>query len=279
MVELYQSVTLYLKDYGDINLEERAALSASAKRDLTLFLPKDETQIVVEVANVDTHNIASHKSADESHVTAFKMMLEAHPELRINAKYKAPQKNIDPSREVEIVNRGNLDQFVADKTQELQRDVNNLLSMSGADIYNNYLRYNDIERFKRVEYKDLEADDKEAFDTKIKGLQFKAGTAKRYLDDMINNHKFKGQYEYRTDAAASSGLTMEQMVATSYWASKDQANFKNENVTEQGNFLSLVDQLYDMKRGYNIDREEDRPEELNFPANPKTDDHRCHGNS
>jgi hypothetical protein len=32
-----------------------------------------------------------------------------------------------------------------------------------------------------------------------------------------------------------------------------------------------------MKRGYNIDNGIDKPEELNFPANPKTDDHRCQG--
>jgi hypothetical protein len=210
---------LYLKDFGNINLEERAALSADAKRDLALFIPRDKTKTIVEVANVDTHNVASHKSADESHVTAFKMMLNAHPELRVNAKYTAPQKNTDPSREVKIVNKGNLDQFVADKTRELQRDVNNLLSMNDAEIYNNYLRYNDIERFKKVEYKDLEDSDRREFNTKINGWKFKAEAAKRYLDDMINNHKFKGGYEYRSDVAASSGLTMEQMVATSYWAS------------------------------------------------------------
>ena len=30
----------------------------------------------VNVDNVDTHNVASHKTSDESHVNAFKLMVE-----------------------------------------------------------------------------------------------------------------------------------------------------------------------------------------------------------
>ena len=69
-----------------------------------------------------------------------------------------------------------------------------------------------------------------------------------------------GNYPYKTDIVNSCGLTMEQMIAASYWASKDKANFKSRDVTEQGNFLSIVNQLYDMRRGYDIDQGIDKPD-------------------
>jgi hypothetical protein len=70
---------------------------------------------------------------------------------------------------------------------------------------------------------------------------------------------------------------MEQMIATTYWASKDKANFKISYVTEQANFLSLVSQLYDMRRGYDVDRGTDKPDILEFPENKVEDQSRCVG--
>lgn len=268
---------LYLKDHGDINSPERAVLSKDKKKILQKFLPKNDKKPEVRIDNVDTHNVASHKTGDESHVMAFKMMVEANG-INVNADYEAPSKADDPSRVVKINDKGNLDQFVTTQITQLKDDVDRLVLMNDAEIYNEYLRYNDIEKFKAIEYKDLETKDKESFDKKIIGLQFQAKTAKRYIDNMITDHKCNsGNYPYKTDEINSNGLTIEQMVAASYWASKDKGNFKSRDVTEQGNFLSLVRQIYDMRRGYDIDYGTDKPDELRFPANPGIDHNRCAG--
>ena len=268
---------LYLKDYGPINSLERAALTEDKKKILRESLPTDDNKPVVRIDNVDTHNVVSHKTGDESHVTAFKMMVEANG-LNVSADYEAPAKAGDPSRSVKINNKGNLDQFVIAQISELKKSVDELVQMDDADIYNKYLRYNDIEKFKDIEYDNLEAKDKESFAKKIGGLRFQAGAAKRYIDNMVTDHECNsGNYPYKTDIVNSCGLTMEQMIAASYWASKDKTNFKSNDVTEQGNFLSLVRQLYDMRRGYDIDRGIDKPDELKFPANLGTDHNRCAG--
>ena len=100
---------LYLKDHGAINSEERAALSDDNKKILQNLLPEKQTGIRID--NVDTHNLASHKTGDESHVTAFRIMVETNG-LTINANYEAPSKAGNPSRKITITNKGNLDQFV-----------------------------------------------------------------------------------------------------------------------------------------------------------------------
>jgi len=268
---------LYLKDYGPINSLERAALTEDKKKILRESLPTDDNKPVVRIDNVDTHNVASHKTGDESHVTAFKIMVETNG-LTVDADYEAPAKAGDPSRKVTVNDKGNLDQFVIAQISELKKSVDELVQMDDADIYNKYLRYNDIEKFKDIEYDNLEAKDKESFAKKVEGLRFQANAAKRYIDNMVTDHECNsGNYQYRTDDVNSCGLTMEQMIADSYWASKDKDNFKSRNVTEQGNFLSIVNQLYDMRRGYDIDQGIDKPDELRFPANPGTDHNRCVG--
>jgi len=268
---------LYLKDYGPINSLERAALTEDKKKILRESLPTDDNKPVVRIDNVDTHNVASHKTGDESHVTAFKIMVETNG-LTVDADYEAPAKAGDPSRKVTVNDKGNLDQFVIAQISELKKSVDELVQMDDADIYNKYLRYNDIEKFKDIEYDNLEAKDKESFAKKVEGLRFQANAAKRYIDNMVTDHECNsGNYQYRTDDVNSCGLTMEQMIAASYWASKDKDNFKSRNVTEQGNFLSIVNQLYDMRRGYDIDQGIDKPDELRFPANPGTDHNRCVG--
>ena len=267
----------YLENYGKLN-EERNLISKDNEKILKNYTPKKEVgRRIVDINRVDTHNVSSHKSGDEAHVGAFKMMVEAN-NLNVTASYTKPVKASDPSREVKITDKGNLDEFVASKLGELKKDVDNLLKMSDSELYDNYVRHNDIEKFKSIEYKDLAATDKTGIDQKIKGLKFKAGAAQRYMDNMHNDHNCdSGAYKYKTNDASTCGLNMEQMVATSYWASKDKANFKSADVSEKGNFLSLIDQLYDMRRGYDIDSGTDKPDELVFPANPGRDNNRCHG--
>jgi ankyrin repeat protein len=268
---------LYLKDHGAINSEERAALSEGKKKILRENLPTDDNKPVVRTDNVDTHNVASHKTGDESHVTAFKMMVEVNG-LTVDIDYEAPAKTGDPSRSVKINDKGNLDQFVTSQISELKKSVDRLVQMDDAGIYNEYLRYGDIKKFETIEYKDLEAKDKESFAKKIGGLRFQTNAAKRYIDNMVTDHQCNsGNYQYRTDVVNSCGLTMEQMIAASYWASKDKANFKSKDVTEQGNFLSLAHQVYDMRRGYDADGGIDKPDELKFPASPGVDHNRCAG--
>jgi hypothetical protein len=233
---------LYLKDHGPINSLERAALTEGKKNSLKEFLPQEDKRLIVRTDNIDTHNVASHKTGGESHVTAFKVMVETNG-LTVDADYEAPAKAGDPSRKVTVNDKGNLDQFVIAQISELKKSVDELVQMDDADIYNKYLRYNDIEKFKDIEYDSLEAKDKESFAKKVEGLRFQANAAKRYIDNMVTDHECNsGNYQYRTDDVNSCGLTMEQMIAASYWASKDKDNFKSRNVTEQGNFLSLVRQ-------------------------------------
>jgi hypothetical protein len=197
---------LYLKDYGPINSLERAALTEDKKKILRESLPTDDNKPVVRIDNVDTHNVASHKTGDESHITAFKMMVEANG-LNVSADYEAPAKAGDPSRSVKINNKGNLDQFVIAQISELKKSVDELVQMDDADIYNKYLRYNDIEKFKDIEYDNLEAKDKESFAKKIRGLRFQAGAAKRYIDNMVTDHECNsGNYPYKTDIVNSCGL-------------------------------------------------------------------------
>lgn len=275
---------LYMNDYGYFNQEGRKGLAEKPlhKEILTQQLKKisGETPVVQNnINNIDTHNIASHKSGDESHVSAFKMMLESNKHLNVKANYKAPRKNTDPSREVYITNKGDLDKFVQEKLKELQKEISAAASMNDVEIFNKYVRYTDIEKFKTVSYADLSTQDKESFEKKIKGFRFKANAAKRYMDEMVNNHMCGNgtHYPYATNVAVTCGLTMEMMVATAYWASQDKANYRSAEVTEVGNFIALVDQLYDMRRGYDIDHGLDKPDEFKFPQNPGKDNNRCTG--
>jgi hypothetical protein len=92
---------LYLKDYGPLNSLERAALTKDKKQILQKLLPKEDKRLIVRTDNIDTHNVASHKTGDESHVTAFKIMVETNG-LTVDADYEAPAKAGDPSRKVTV---------------------------------------------------------------------------------------------------------------------------------------------------------------------------------
>lgn len=269
---------LYCKDLGDLNAVASKALSKDIKTILLGYEPKESARAVVQVQNVDTHQISTHKSADESHVTAFRMMVEGQ-KLGVEATYQAPVKATDPSREVAINKRGTLDAFVARKNAELKKQVDELVALDDAGIYNKYLRFNDLEKFKKIEYKDLTEKDKESFKKKIDGFRFQANAAKRFMDNMINDHKCgSGTYKYDTKRKATCGLSMEEMVAASYWASTDKANFREgSGATEIANFILLVKQLYDMQRGYDIDNGTDKPDDNEYPKAIGNDNNRCHG--
>jgi hypothetical protein len=67
----------YLENYGKLN-EERNLISKDNEKILKKYTPKKEVgRRIVDINSVDTHNVSSHKSGDEAHVGAFKMMVEA----------------------------------------------------------------------------------------------------------------------------------------------------------------------------------------------------------
>lgn len=274
---------MYLDNCGSKNIEERQSLSSDSKRVLSSFIPKSEKKEVNDVNNRNTHNVSNHKSADESHVAAFKAMV-SFENLDVSARYERAFRHGDPSRAVSITRRNSFKNFTNDKLGQLQQKVDSLLNMRDADVYNNYLRYNDAHKFTCIEYKDLEKKDKGSFDKKIKGLRFQASAAKRYIDLMHSKHECSGgEYLYYTNEPQSCGLTIEEIIATAFWACSNKANFRDmkgsyeQQRLEEINFILLVKSIYDLKRGYNVDRGIDRPEDNKYPVKPGVDLNRCDG--
>ena len=118
--------------------------------------------------------------------------------------------------------------------------------------------------------------EKKSFKKKIDLFRHQAGAAKRYFDDMMGSHKIPGTYSYATDTPDSSGLTMEEMLAAAWVARADEEKFEEKQSNQvTRNFISLVVQVYNMRRGYNIDDGDDKPEEYKFVSNE--DKARCAG--
>ncbi|MFI4984134.1 MAG: ankyrin repeat domain-containing protein [Rickettsiales bacterium] len=173
----------------------------------------------------------------------------------LNVECDAPES----SRVVTVTRNNNLTGFVNAQLRELQAKIDQLVGINDEAINNTYLKDNPMVK------------------TKVDGLRFQANAAKRYVDDMINNHKCGGQrLSYDTNIINTCGLTMEEMIATAYFSSKERMNFLG-NATPDGNFIGLVKQLHDMRRGYNIDSGEDKPDVNQYPKNPGQDNNRCAG--
>ncbi|MFI4984345.1 MAG: ankyrin repeat domain-containing protein, partial [Rickettsiales bacterium] len=233
---------------------------------------------------VDTHNTASHKSADESHIGAFKIF--AQPFVNEGDLFFAEQDSTSGLyRKVTVKNKNQLSSAVNEKNRELKTALDRLLAGDDdrqARIYNEFLRYSLTDNFIDVPYDKLEKEDKQYIDKEIDGFIFKAQAAQRYVDDMLNKHSIGGYYAYKTTNAATCGLNMEQMVAACYYATTDTQNFKEQKYLEnqkKAAFVALVDQLYDMRRGYDIDDGTDKPSDNVFPSpsEAKADKNRCHG--
>jgi len=206
--------------------------------------------------------------------------------LEIDAEYTEPKKTGDPSREVKINKAGESEKFVAEKLAALQKETDEMVRMSDADLYDNFLRYDDITKFAKIDYTDLSDADKAGFQKKIDGFRFQANTSKRFIDDTLTHHIIGegGTYAFDTNRAATCGLSMEQMLAAAYWACDDVANFRDNPGVELEqikvlNRILLVKQVHDMRRGYDIDHGIDKPSEYKYPAAPDGDDNRCHGGS
>jgi len=267
---------LYLKDWGDWDKKEKKSLTPQLRGALIWFIPKEDQpqKNTVNVGNVDTHQVSTHKTADESHVRIFKRMLDVSSDLDVEASF-------ENSRSVKINKTGKLEKFVQEQNKALQTEVNASCELSDEDLYNKFVRYNDIEKFKAIEYKGLSESDKESFQPKIDGFRFKLEAAKRFMDDMVERHSSgNGSYNYSTNSKATCGLTMEQMVATAVWAGKDKEQH-HDGIDEVTSFIGIVESLYDMRRGYDIDHGTDKPEEKVYPKlnNGDWDNNRCHGGS
>ncbi len=257
---------IYLDNYGSLNLEERQSLT---KKDCILLGNYLKAGDSVAVNNVNTHNISSIKSADESHVAAFQSMLAAEG-LGVVAHYPF-------STKVKLTQRGTLDTFVTGRIESLKHALDAMAGIDDAALFEKYVCHTLEDSYKSIKHVDLDIENKH----KVTGFRFQLHAAQRYVDDMLT-HRCEGRdYPYETNVATENGLTMEEMLATAYWATTDRANFRNEQVTPEGNLVQLVRQLYDIRRGYDIDGGTDQPEASPpvFPENPETDQNRCLGGS
>jgi len=253
---------LYFDNYGSFNLEERQSLTKKERILLGNYLKAGDS---VDINNIDIHNISSNKSADESHIAAFQFMLAAES-LEVIANYPSTAK-------VMLTERGKLDVFVAGKIKSLKDTLYAMASMDNAQLFAQYVCHTLENSYKGIEYDKLDARNKQNVD----GFRFQLLAAQRYVDDMLNHRCEGGDYPYETNVSTENGLTMEEMLATAYWATTDRANFRNEQVTPEGNLVQLVKQLYDIRRGYDIDAGTDQSEASPpvFPENPTTDQNRC----
>jgi ankyrin repeat protein len=267
---------LYLKKQTNLNTKELGVLNKDKgkKNVLVEYLSLSNGKNTVNIGNIDTHIASAHRSADESHVGAFKLMVEANPNLGISAEYQEHSSAGEKlPRVVEIKDKGKLNEFVAKNLAELKNDIKRLVDTNVPDLYNGYIRISS----KDSEYGSLVGEEQEKAGRKVKGLLFMANAALRFMNNMINDHECNsGTYEYKTDDKATCGLTMEEMVAACYWASKDEVNFRQKSSANDVLF-ALIRQLYDMRRGYDIDHGTDKPEEDIFPEAAGIDSNRCHG--
>lgn len=191
-----------------------------------------------DIKNIDTHNISSERSAIESHIAAFKRMLE--------------KEKLDAA-------------VFLERKVDVNRDDNKFKDFIKAQLIGLRKEIEDV-------IKDCAQDPARAH------ILFQAEAAKRFMDDMIDRGVANtgGNFPYETNSITLFGLTMEEMVATCYWASKDQEKI-DKNISPQDILLAIIRQLYDMRRGYNIDRKEDKPDQYQFPGNPRPDQNRCRG--
>jgi hypothetical protein len=263
---------LFFKKQSNLNTYELAALDEEKKRALEGYLPGRRKNII-NIIRVDTHIASAHRSADESHVEAFRLMVEANPTLGVKAEYSEHGLTDEKlARKVEVKRIGKLGSFVKENLAALRNNIEKLIRAKSKDLYNDYIRAND----KDPDYNSLTGEEKSEADKKVDGLLFMANTALRFMSNMIDNHRCDGTHSFSTNVPATCGLTMEEMVATCYWASKDKNNFKQ--VTSRADILfAIIRQLHDMRRGYDIDYGIDRPEEDVFPNFTGTDSNRCHG--
>jgi ankyrin repeat protein len=267
---------LYLKKQTNLNTVELEVLNKDKdkKNVLVEYLSLGNGKNTVNIGNVNTHIASAHRSADESHVGAFKLMVEANPSLGISADYQEHSSSGEKlPRKIEIKNKGGLDTFVAENLGLLKKDIEELIKADPKELYNIYIRASD----KDLLYENLTGEEQEKAERKVKSLLFMANAALRFMNNMINDHKCNsGTYEYKTDDKATCGLTMEEMVAVVNWASKDKGSFRQKSKPEDVLF-ALIRQIYDMRRGYDIDYGTDKPEEDIFPEDIGRDNNRCHG--
>jgi ankyrin repeat protein len=104
------------------------------------------------------------------------------------------------------------------------------------------------------------------------GVIFKCNKALATLEDLRANKHYGQTYTINPSAIETCGLSIREIAAISYDALQDRDSWK-ANTKKNNKFFSLVDGLYNGRRGYNIDKDN---EEWKNPTND-IDDNRCAG--
>ncbi len=284
----FGEATLQTIDARGFYLSERRSQDASealsaAQRNLLQTLLPDQEAIqkqteAVDVQRVDTHIDSSHQSADESHLRALKRFMERHPGL-LEAEFPPEKRGVRPK--VTLLSHKAFDAFVQGRNQAFLSQLTDMVSMERGTLFENYLRHGEIEAISHKQYHELSTIEREAIDAKLDGLLFMAQAAHRYMHDMVHHHACpflkpgeSSEHSYETNTINNCGLTIEQMIAVALDASEDTACLKT-NIHPAVMTMMFVKALHDMRRGYNIDRGIDRPEENIFPQLPGQDFNRC----
>jgi len=231
------------------------------------------TQSNVNFDRVDTHTSSVHLSADVSHVGGFKRMLELVNIEGLQVKYsnftkavKDQKEKTESPRKIAIQQNTNLDKFIATQLTELQNEIKHTEDLTKDKLYNKFVAAGNNDIFQETNQDHI---------NKVNFFIFQLQAASRFVDEMIETHtcghKQGSTYKYKTTENATCGLTMEQMVAATYYLGKKDVEEGVES------FYPLIKALYDMRRGYNIDDGDDKPEDYKRPANLGTDHNRCHG--
>ncbi len=226
---------------------------------------------VIINSNQSAHIAAVHKTADESFV-----------KLAKNSMGVLHQ--IDNDGETISLDHNKAKSFVNKNITNLQKRLHAMK------------RYKDIELFEYIKpsldetQKNLNVDSPEIIKI-IAFRRFQISKASELIDDAISkgNLKHKG-YEVDVNIPNSNGLTVKEMIALCYNAisqtdkllvgNKLDENGKVivkkyialESIQEQEDFLkitefSFISGLYGIRRGYNIDENQDRPEEYEYTVN------------
>ena len=270
-------IETYLENFGFKNQAERLSISNENKGILLSYSNKEQQN---STRTRDHHTFSTHKSADESNVRAFGLMIkEGFPTLE--ATFEPETK----PRKVTFSQNGAFMDFINDKLEKLKDELTEIKNLSNEDLYNKYYRYRKELRLQNTDYKDLAGDIKTKIDKELQGVRFKTKAASRFVENMFNDGECNTgtALHFRTDTTLVCGMTVEQIIATAYWACDDSENFrkgaKEDPNTPKVNRLLLIDKLHDARRGYDIDRGRDKPLDNEFPENVGRDNHRCSGGS
>ncbi len=235
-------------------------------------------KIIFNDAGIDTHTPAIHRTVDQSLVRL------AGNILNISTAEKATTIVVDHQRikpsidEIMLNIEGSLTKVIGYNNEKLLHYISLLLTEAEKGLSVDSPQMQKILKFKRFQLK----------------------TAADLIEDVIHEGHTGNQYKYFNDVnvANSNGLTIKEMIAFTYSSLIDYDKLvvgykidetgksvvkkftELETEQEKESFLRAVklkffDALYTIRRGYNVDHKEDKPELYEFTEN--TDHNICSG--